>query len=130
TGKRKKYRLDVPVRLQLYVLFNILLTVGGFMYLTFQKAELNALQMGLLIATIAISVLAQGLLMERKKWALNTEYIRLGVPAALVSVVFAFSPYNWIIIPVLLLVFMVFAFWAIRMRDYFGVEIRNPEPVM
>ena len=130
TGKRKKYRLDVPVRLQLYVLFNILLTVGGFMYLTFQKAELSALQMGLLIATIAISVLAQGLLMERKKWALNTEYIRLGVSAALVSVVFAFSPYNWIIIPVLLLVFMVFAFWAIRMRDYFGVEIRNPEPVM
>ena len=130
TGKRKKYRLDVPVRLQLYVLFNILLTVGGFMYLTFQKAELSALQMGLLIATIAISVLTQGLLMERKKWALNTEYIRLGVSAALVSVVFAFSPYNWIIIPVLLLVFMVFAFWAIRMRDYFGVEIRNPEPVM
>ncbi|MEZ4849355.1 MAG: hypothetical protein R3B93_12210 [Bacteroidia bacterium] len=95
------------VRLQLYVLFNILLTVGGFMYLTFQKAELSALQMGLLIATIAISVLTQGLLMERKKWALNTEYIRLGVSAALVSVVFAFSPYNWIIIPVLLLVFMV-----------------------
>ncbi|MEZ4774675.1 MAG: sterol desaturase family protein [Bacteroidia bacterium] len=123
-GKRKKYKLDMPFRLQLYVFVNTLLTIGGFVFLMIRRAELTAVPIAQIASIIAISVLSFGLLMERKKAALYVEIFRLLFVMVNIPFLFLGMNYAWLPTAIFTLVLVFFGFWMLRMRDYFGISVK------
>ncbi|MDX2250413.1 MAG: sterol desaturase family protein [Bacteroidia bacterium] len=123
-GKRKKYQLDMPFRLQLYVFINILLTIGGFVFLMIRRADLSPWTIAQIASIIGISVLSYGLLMERKKWALYFEIFRLAFIMVNIPVLFLGMGHVWLPTTIFALMLAFFSIWMLRMRDYFGIKLR------
>ncbi|MEZ4826735.1 MAG: sterol desaturase family protein [Bacteroidia bacterium] len=123
-GKRKKYSLDLPFRLQLYIFINILLTLGLFVYMMIERSELSQMALGQIAAIVAVSVLSYGFLMERKRWALYVELGRLLFVLVNVPVLFFGMDYAWLPNVFFTLAIVIFGFWLLRMRDYFGIEVK------
>ena len=131
SGKRKKYRLQLPFRLQLYVFVSALITVTAFIGMfVIQKTLENPsvadlishpviIQLGIMVL---ISVFAHGFLLDRKPWALVLEYIRLAYLALSAVIIFLAFPYAWLSIPLALITISILTFWLIRMRNYFTEE--------
>ena len=127
-GKRLKYFLNIPFRLQLYVFLNVLVIFGMFIGAFMIKNQMDAPTVGELLTTpailqvfglVAISVFSFGLLMEQKRWALKFEYFRLAFLAINIPFLFWSAPFSFLIIGIALLATVIFAVWAIRMRNYF-----------
>lgn len=127
-GQRKRYMLDMPFRLQLYIFINVLVTIGAFLGLVAYKNFLDAPTVASLLSNITVlqlavylilAALAFGLLMERRPRGLVFEYVRLGYTAVCIPVLFWGMSWAWLLIPAGLLGTAFMAFWMIRMRNYF-----------
>ncbi len=131
-GKRKKYTLDMPFRLQMYTFINVFMNL--FIFIALLINNKNWLEAGeylpivQLTSIIIVSILAFGPLMERKNWGLKLDYFRLAFLAVNIPIFFWSSSYPALFIGLGLLYVAIMAFWIIRMRDYFGAtppDIRN-----
>lgn len=123
-GKRKKYTLDMPFRLQMYTFINVFMNLFIFIALLINNKEwLEAgqyLPIIQLTSIIIVSILAFGPIMERKNWGLKLDYFRLAFLAINIPIFFWSSSYPVLFISLGLLYVAIMAFWIIRMRDYFG----------
>lgn len=119
SGKRKNYDLKAPIRLQLYVLFSVLTTLGAFVFMLINQDDLSAWAMGGLTGIIALSVMAHGGTLECKKWALRLEYLRLLIVSVAAPLLLWNLAFAWLSIPAFLLMNLTFLIWVLRMRDYF-----------
>ena len=127
-GDRVKYFLNIPFRLQLYVFFNAIAVFALFISAFMIKNSMESPSIAELLTTsevlqiiliVMVSVLAFGVLMEQRRWALKYEYFRLAFLA--VNIPFLFWSVNyggWIIVGSLFLL-GIFAVWAMRLRNYF-----------
>ncbi|MEM7370132.1 MAG: sterol desaturase family protein [Bacteroidota bacterium] len=127
-GERVKYFLNVPFRLQLYVLFNVIVTLALFISAFMIKNQLESPSVFELLTQSSViqiffmvvaSIFSFGLLMEQKSWALKYEYFRLAFMAINIPILFSGTPYDIWISTVSILIIGIFAVWAIRMRNYF-----------
>lgn len=136
-GERVKYFLNVPFRLQLYVLLNVILTLALFIGAFMIKNQLESPTVAELLVQgsviqillmVVASIFSFGLLMEQRSWALKYEYFRLAFMAINVPFLFAGTTYGlWISIVSIFLI-GVFAVWAARLRNYFGQD-PNKTPI-
>jgi alkylglycerol monooxygenase len=133
-GNRLKYRNDAPFRLQLYAFGAVMMTMAAFMYImvlknTFESPTVSTLlsdpRMILLAILIATSIFAHGVIMERKPWALRVEWLRLIMWGIFLPVITWNTPFNWLVLPLSLLVVGIFSIWLLRLRDQFRPE-REP----
>jgi hypothetical protein len=121
-GNRKKYTLEIPFRLGLYIFLNVIFTTSVFVYLLLSHKTLEILPMAQLVILIVISIFAFGPLMERKKWGLRADLSRLIFLAINIPFFFWSYTYNWILIPVLFAYVLIMIAWILRMRNYFESE--------
>ncbi|WNJ19284.1 sterol desaturase family protein [Pontibacter sp. G13] len=136
-GNRIKYRNEMPFRLSLYVFLNVMMSLAGFlMVLTAQKSvvadiELWTDQLLTLVsnptvmaisALVIFSVVSYGFLMDRKPYALKFEFLRIAIHAVVFPILFWNHDWSLAIVGGFEVVMFIFAFWAIRMRDYFVEE--------
>jgi len=136
-GKRQHYILDMPARLQIYILVNVLLTLGVFLALVAYKNQmvdptvmrLLADPKVLILGTyLGLAAFAFGLLMERRPRGLVFEYIRLAFTAVVLPVLLWNLPWSGLLITAALLFNGFMAFWMIRMRNYFPSRSRSQVP--
>lgn len=127
-GNRKKYKLQTPFRLQMYIFLSVLLTMGGFVSLlilnkTFDDPTVGDLLASPKILTLTLitvySIFAHGVIMERKRWALRADYLRLALWAICVPVLLWGTPYAAFSMTGAYIVLGIFAIWLIRMRNFF-----------
>lgn len=127
-GKRRKYVAKTPFRLQLYIFFSVFLTMIAFIGLLLLKKTFELPSVGDLLASpqimaltvlVTYSVFAHGVILERKRWALWADYIRLALWAVCIPVLFWGTPFAALSIGGAYLLLAIFAFWLIRMRNFF-----------
>lgn len=137
-GNRKKYRLQTPFRLQMYTFLSVLVTMGAFVSLLILKRTFELPSIGELLASPKIltltlitiySIFAHGVIMERKRWALRADYLRLALWAVAIPILLWGTPYAAFSIAGAYIVLAVFAFWLIRMRNFFENPESQPEKV-
>jgi len=136
-GNRLKYRNDSPFRLQLYAFGAVLMTMAAFLYImvlknTFESPTVSTLlsdpRMILLAILIATSIFAHGVIMERKAWALRVEWLRLIMWGIFLPIITWSTPFNWLVLPLSLLVVGIFSVWLMRLRDQFRPESETVSP--
>lgn len=127
-GNRLKYQTDAPFRLQLYAFGAVLMTVAAFLYImvlknTFESPTVATLlsdpRMILLAILVATSIFAHGVIMERKPWALRVEWLRLAMWSVFLPAITWNTPYNWLVLPIALIVVGIFVVWLLRLRNFF-----------
>ncbi|MCL4145018.1 UNVERIFIED_CONTAM: hypothetical protein GTU68_043385 [Idotea baltica] len=126
-GTRKKYKPKLPFRLQLYVFFNVMFTIGSFIILLVKKGNLSPMAIGFITTIITFSVLAHGGVLEQKKWGINFEYFRLGLILVLIPIALLGNSLAWFWVPAVCLYVFVMTFWFLRMRNYFEDKVELPE---
>jgi len=137
-GNRKKYKPQTPFRLQLYIFFSVLLTMGSFIGLLILKRTFEVPSVGELLSSPKIlalvvltvySVFAHGVILERKKWALRADYVRLALWAVCIPVLLWGTPFAPLSMAGAYLLLAVFAIWLIRMRNFFETSTHKSEKV-
>ena len=76
-GRRKKYILELPSKLTVYLIIQTVIVMATFMYLLINKETLDTISIYLIVGFILMSVLAFGMLMERKRFRILIEAVRL-----------------------------------------------------
>lgn len=137
-GRRKKYRPKTPFRLQLYIFFSVLVTMAAFVSLLLLKKTFELPSVGDLLASpqiialtimVIYSVFAHGVILERKKWALWADYIRLALWAVCIPILLWGTPYAIISISAAYVLLAIFAVWLLRMRNFFETEANNEREI-
>ena len=72
-----------------------------------------------LTVLVIYSVFAHGVILERKRWALWADYIRLALWAVCIPILFWSTPFAILSIVGAYVLLAIFAFWLIRMRNFF-----------
>lgn len=94
----EKYDSKTSTILNLYVLFQYILTLGGTAFFLFNYAKLDVAYQIAVILGIIITIVNSGALLENKKWAYFTEYSRLFLFAVVGIVLGYISGFTWIFI--------------------------------
>ncbi len=126
-GRRKKFTLQIPFRLQLYIGLNMALILVSFVRVIASKWEIPPLEMFLLIVMVMATSFTLGSLLERRRWAWKAEVGRMAYIALSLPIILWSYPNGWITYLVLLPVILFFAFWVIRMRNYMEDQPENSE---
>ncbi len=130
SGKRLKYKNQVPFRLQLYIFINVMIIFAAFILLLLKgESDLTSLQVGTLVAFIVYSVLSMGFLLEQKNIAVAIELIRLPFILIALPLIFYYLPYGMIVIGIGTVVHLVFVVWLLRLRNYFKSD-KNVNPTV
>ena len=130
SGKRLKYKNQVPFRLQLYIFINVMIIFAAFILLLLKgDSDLTSLQVGTLVAFIVYSVLSMGFLLEQKNIAVAIELIRLPFILIALPLIFYYLPYGMIVIGIGTVVHLVFVVWLLRLRNYFKSD-KNVNPTV
>ncbi|MEL6637096.1 MAG: sterol desaturase family protein [Bacteroidota bacterium] len=128
-GRRKKFTISVPFRLQLYIGLSTAMILVGFVRVIASRWEIPPLEMGLLIVMVMATTFSVGSLLERRRWAWKAELGRLAYIALCLPIIVWNYPYGWVTCLVLLPILLFFAFWMIRMRNYYmedkPTEVKN-----
>jgi len=95
TATYAKFDVEVPFRLNVYVLVHYLLLLGFTSYFLFGLAQFDWVDRLAAVILIALSLAALGELLAAKKWATVFEYLRLAVSAGLLIYLF---PFPWMLV--------------------------------
>jgi alkylglycerol monooxygenase len=114
-GKRKKYRPNVPWRLQVYLIANSLITLVLFVIMLINK-DFPLVTKIQLMSLIVISVVSFGPLLERKKWGVWFDYLKLALLTINIPILFWHFPNASIIIIAVLAVVSGLFIWLQRLR--------------
>lgn len=127
-GRRVKQHIDVPFRVQLYLFFNVPVTLAAFVALMQLKYSLSALQITTLCVLVAFSALSHGLTIEQRRRALAAEYARLALLFLAAPLLLWTLPYSWVWIPLAWFMTAVFTVWFLRLRNYFSDRSKAAVP--
>jgi len=94
TATYTKFDVEVPFRLNVYVLVHYLLLLGFTSYFLFGLAQFDWVDRLAAVILIALSLAALGELLAAKKWATAFEYFRLAVATGLLIYLF---PFFWML---------------------------------
>ncbi|HEX8038962.1 MAG TPA: sterol desaturase family protein [Chryseosolibacter sp.] len=83
----KKYRTPSPLSLNLYVLFQYALCLGGTSLFLFNAAKFSLAEKIFIVALITFAVVNCGVLFERRAWVRWAEWMRIVAYPALLSIV-------------------------------------------
>lgn len=117
--KQKKYKLDMPFRLGLYTLINVLFTMGIFIFLLLHAKNQEVIANLQLTSIIIISIISFGPLMERKLWGLKADIGRLVFLSINIPIFFWSFNYSWLLISLFLIYTLIMYVWLMRMKNYF-----------
>lgn len=114
-GNRKKYRPDVPWRLQVYLIANSLITLVLFVIMLINK-DFPLVTKIQLMSLIVISVVSFGPLLERKKWGVWFDYLKLALLTINIPILFWNFPNASIIIIAVLAIVTGLFIWLQTLR--------------
>ena len=114
-GKRKKYRPNVPWRLQVYLVANSLITLVLFVIMLINK-DFPLVTKIQLMSLIVISVVSFGPLLERKKWGVWFDYLKLALLTINIPILFWNIPNASIIIIAVLAIVTGLFIWLQTLR--------------
>ena len=114
-GNRKKYRPNVPWRLQVYLIANSLITLVLFVIMLINK-DFPLVTKIQLMSLIVISVVSFGPLLERKKWGVWFDYLKLALLTINIPILFWNIPNASIIIIAVLAIVTGLFIWLQTLR--------------
>jgi alkylglycerol monooxygenase len=92
----QKYETPSPVPLNLYVLFQYIICLGGTAFFLFQQGNFSLGEKAFAAVLITVTVVNCGVLFEKKNWAVYSEWFRIiSYPVLLSSIVYVnqWSPF-------------------------------------
>ncbi|MFK7948624.1 MAG: sterol desaturase family protein [Saprospiraceae bacterium] len=109
-GNRKKYKLAVPRRLQVYLSVNIIITMVLFTTLLLGKSFPLVTKIQLM-SLVLMSVISFGPLLERKSWGVRFDLIKLIILAINIPILLWNYPYSILLIIGILALIGGLIFW-------------------
>jgi len=107
----KKYETPSPLALNLYVLFQYVLCLGGTSLFLFNVSKFSLGEKAFIAALISIVVVNCGVLFENRLWVRYAEWVRIIVyPALLIALVYLNALPIWLY-AVALLYLLISAYW-------------------
>ncbi len=113
-GHRKKYRNEIPPRLQIYLIINILITLLLFVTLLLNK-EFPLITKIQLVSLVIASTISFGPLLERKTWGVWADYIKLILIAINLPILLFNYPNGSLLIGLVLAAVAGLFFWLKRL---------------
>jgi alkylglycerol monooxygenase len=115
----KKYETPAPMLLNLYVLFQFVLCLGGTSLFLFSAGKFAFAEKALIAFLITMVVVNCGVLFERRPWAVYSEWIRIVTyPALLTSLTYINGWSVWLyLVSITYLVISGLWFNLIQKRD-------------